>query len=357
MAVQGVSSWTRRDFVEVFAILGAVVVLHVVGFGLLIFLVAPENYPVGAQVFSVGLGVSAYMLGLRHAFDIDHIAAIDNVTRKLTADDARPKSVGFFFALGHAAIVVVLALLVIAAARVAGALLDDDSSARHVLGLVGTLASSGFLFLIAIVNVVALMGIWRVFTALRGGLFDERELEDQLDNRGLLARILRPVMARIKRPRQMFAVGAIFGLGFDTATEVALLALAGTGAAAGMPWYAVLTLPLLFAAGMCLMDSLDGIFMSAAYDWAFANPIRKIYYNLTVTGLSITVAVLIGTVQLISVAHDDFGLSDPVTDWVSALSLDDVGFVVAGLFVVTWAVAFAFWKYARPERRWQPAVD
>jgi len=348
-----VGSWSRRDRVQVCALLGVVAVLHLVGFGTLILLVAPERYQVGAQVFSIGLGVSAYMFGLRHAFDADHIAAIDNVTRKLTADGARPKSVGFWFALGHAAMVVVLALLVIGAAKAAGVLLDDASPVRHMLGIAGTLASGGFLYAIAIVNVVALIGIWRVFAELRAGRFNERDLEDQLDNRGVLARILRPVMRRIARPAQMFVVGVLFGLGFDTATEVALLALAGTGAAAGVPWYAVLTLPVLFAAGMCLMDTADGLFMSAAYDWAFANPVRKIYYNLTITGLSVVVALLIGTIELISVAHDDLGWSNPVTEWVSSLSLDNVGFVVVGLFVVTWVAAIAFWRYIRPERRWQ----
>jgi len=349
-----VGSWTRRDWAHVCALFGVVAILHVIGFGTLILLVAPERYQVGAQVFSIGLGVSAYMFGLRHAFDADHIAAIDNVTRKLTADGARPKSVGFWFALGHAAMVVVLALVVIAAAKTAGALLDDTSPTRHVLGIAGTLASGGFLYAISIVNVVALIGIWRVFAALRGGRFDERDLEYQLDNRGVLARILRPVMRRIARPAQMFVVGVLFGLGFDTATEVALLALAGTGAAAGVPWYAVLTLPVLFAAGMSLMDSADGVFMSAAYDWAFANPVRKIYYNLTITGLSVVVALLIGTIELISVAHDDLGWANPVTEWVSSLSLDNVGFVVVGLFVITWAAAIGFWRYGRPERRWQP---
>ena len=188
-------------------------------------------------------------------------------------------------------------------------------------------------------NVVALIGIWRVFAGLRQGRFDERELQDQLDNRGLLARVLRPVMSRTKRPGQMFVVGTLFGLGFDTATEVALLALAGTGAAAGLPWYAVLTLPILFAAGMCLMDSLDGLFMTKAYDWAFAHPVRKIYYNLVITGLSVAVALLIGTIELISVLHDDLGWVNPVTEWISAISLDNVGFVVVALFLFTWAAA------------------
>lgn len=348
-----VASWNRRDWVQVSAMLGVVAGLHVVGFAALFLLVAPYRYQVGEQVLSIGLGLTAYMLGLRHAFDADHIAAIDNVTRKLTSDGARPKSVGFWFALGHSAMVVVLALLVVAAARTASVLLDDDSSTRHILGTAGVLASGGFLYLIGIVNLVALAGIWRVFVALRAGRFDERALEEQLNNRGLLARILNPVMRRIRRPDQMFGVGALFGLGFDTATEVALLALAGTGAAAGLPWYAVLTLPVLFAAGMSLMDSLDGLFMTVAYDWAFAHPIRKIYYNMTITGLSVVVALLIGTIELVSVAHDDFGWSNPVTEWIASISLDQVGFVVVGLFVVTWAAAVAFWRYSRGGQRWQ----
>jgi high-affinity nickel-transport protein len=348
-----VLSWNRKDWLQVSALGGVIAALHAVGFGTLILVVEPQRYQVGAQVLSIGLGITAYMLGLRHAFDADHIAAIDNVTRKLTADGARPKAVGFWFALGHSAMVVVLALLVVAAARTASVLLDTDSTTRHALGVAGTLASGGFLYLIGFVNVVALAGIWRVFAGLRAGRFNEQELEDQLDNRGLLARLLRPVMRRIARPAQMFVVGVLFGLGFDTATEVTLLALAGTGAAAGVPWYAVLTLPVLFAAGMSLMDSLDGVFMSVAYDWAFANPIRKIYYNLTITVLSVVVALLIGTIELVSVARDDLGWSNPVTEWIASISLEHVGFVVVGLFVVTWAAAICFWRYGRPERRWQ----
>ncbi|MGB8388224.1 HoxN/HupN/NixA family nickel/cobalt transporter [Mycobacterium sp.] len=176
------------------------------------------------------MGITAYTFGLRHAFDADHIAAIDNTTRKLTADGAKPKSVGFWFAIGHSMMVLVLALLVIAATKVAGELINDDSPARHTLGIAGTLSSGLFLYLIGIINVVALIGIWRVFLTMRRGEFDEAELEDHLNNRGFLAPILRPIMKRIKRPTQMFPVGVLFGLGFDTATEVALLALAGTGA-------------------------------------------------------------------------------------------------------------------------------
>ena len=336
--------WSPRDWAQVGGLLAAVAVLHAVGFGTLLLAVAPAHYQVGTQVFSIGLGLTAYIFGLRHAFDADHIAAIDNVTRKLAADGNRPKSVGFWFALGHSAMVVVLALLVVTATRAAGELLDGESSTRHLLGIAGTLASGGFLYLIAIVNLVALVAIWRVFKEMRSGRLDETQLEEHLDNRGVVARLLRPVMRRIQRPGQMFAVGLLFGLGFDTATEVALLALAGSGAAAGVPWYAVLTLPVLFAAGMSLMDSVDGLFMAAAYDWAFANPARKIVYSLAVTGLSVAVAWVIGTVELVSVLHDDLGWTNPATEWISALSLNNVGFAIVILFALTWIAAIALWR-------------
>ncbi len=338
-------AWNRRDWTHVGALLGVVGALHVIGFGALIALVARADAAGGAQVLSVGVGVAAYLLGLRHAFDADHIAAIDNVTRKLSAERNQPKSVGFWFALGHSAMVVVLALLVGAAAKAAEVLLDDGSSARRMLGTVGTLASGGFLYLIAAVNVVVLMGIWRAYLALRAGRPDDHHLDGMLEGRGVLARLLTPVMRRITVPRQMFFVGALFGLGFDTATEVALLAMAGSGAAAGLPWYGMLILPVLFAAGMSLMDTLDGVFMSAAYDWAFADPFRKIYYNLTITALSVAVAGLVGTVQLITVIHDDFGWANPVTDWVSSISMEQVGFIVVGLCALTWMVAAGAWRF------------
>lgn len=348
-----VAVWTRRDWLEVGVLVAVIAALHVVGFGTLLMLVAPNHYQVGTEVFGVGLGVTAYTFGLRHAFDADHIAAIDNTTRKLMADGSKPKSVGFWFAMGHSAMVLAMALLVIAGTKAVSTLLDEDSPVRQALGLGGTLASGGFLYLIAAINIVALIGIWRVFVALRNGKFDERELEGALDNRGFLARLLRPIMKKIKRPIGMFPVGLLFGLGFDTATEVALLALAGSGAAAGLPWYAVLVLPVLFAAGMSLMDTADGLFMTVAYDWAFANPIRKIYYNFTITGLSIAVALLIGTIELVSVLHDDLGLIDPVTTWISSINLNNAGFAIVGLFAITWLCAVTFWKVAGVEKRWQ----
>jgi high-affinity nickel-transport protein len=348
-------SWNRRDWLEVGGLAVVIAALHVVGFAALILFVAPHHYQVGTQVFGIGLGVTAYTFGLRHAFDADHIAAIDNTTRKLMADGGKPKSVGFWFAMGHSTMVLVMAVLVVAGTRAISTLLDADSPVKHVLGLAGTVASGGFLWLIGIINLVALVGIWRVFTGLRRGRFSEQELEDALDNRGFLARILRPIMQRIRRPGQMYPVGVLFGLGFDTATEVALLALAGTGAAAGLPWYAVLVLPVLFAAGMSVMDTADGLFMTVAYDWAFASPVRKIYYNLSITGLSVAVALLIGTIELVSVVHDDLGLVDPVTSWISAIDLNNAGFAIVGLFVLTWVCAVAYWKIAGVEERWQTA--
>ncbi|MGH3959708.1 HoxN/HupN/NixA family nickel/cobalt transporter [Mycobacterium sp.] len=349
------SAWNRRDRVEIGALMSVIALMHLVGFATLILLIGPRHYHAGTQIFGVGLGVTAYLFGLRHAFDADHIAAIDNTTRKLMSDGGKPKSLGFWFAMGHSTIVLLMAILVVAGAHAVGALVDDNSSARHALGFAGTLASGLFLYLIAIMNIIALIGITRAFTRLRRGSYSDEELEAALGDRGFLARLLRPIMNRITRPVQIYPVGLLFGLGFDTATEVALLALAGTGAAAGMPWYAVLVLPLLFAAGMSLMDTLDGLLMTAAYDWAFMQPVRKIYYNLTVTGLSIAVALLIGSIELVSILHDDLGWVDPVSSWVSGINLNNAGVAIVGLFAVTWLGAIGYWKLADVEARWQPA--
>jgi high-affinity nickel-transport protein len=373
------STWHRRDRIEIGALFGVIALMHVVGFATLAMGIAPHRYRVGTEIFGVGLGFTAYLFGLRHAFDADHIAAIDNTTRKLMSDgddagresaqggagqsdqrDAghahpKPTSVGFWFAMGHSTIVLVMAVLVVIGARAVGALVDDDSPARHALGFAGTLASGLFLYLIAVINIVALVGITRAFAKLRRGSYSEDELQAALDDRGVLARLLRPIMDRITRPVQIFPVGVLFGLGFDTATEVALLALAGTGAAAGLPWYAILVLPLLFAAGMSLMDTLDGLLMTAAYDWAFMQPLRKIYYNFTITALSIAVALLIGSIELVSILHDDLQWVDPVTNWISAIDLNNAGLAIVGLFAVTWLGAIAYWKLANIEERWQPS--
>ncbi|CCB77780.1 MULTISPECIES: Nickel transporter NicT [Streptomycetaceae] len=356
-AVPPALRWQRRDTLRTAGLLAVITALHLAAFGVLFLLVVPRHYTVGSQVFGVGLGVTAYTLGMRHAFDADHIAAIDNTTRKLMADGKRPLSVGFWFALGHSSMVILLAALIAGGAQLAGTLMSDDSRTHRALGLIGTCVSGGFLYVIAALNLVALAGIVRVFKAMRAGRFDESELEAHLDSRGFLNRILGRLTRSITRSGQMFPVGLLFGLGFDTATEVTLMVMAGSGAAAGLPWYAIVCLPLLFAAGMSLFDTLDGTFMNVAYHWAFSNPVRKVYYNLTITGLSIAVAFLIGTVELVGVLRDKLGLADPVTGWISGLDLGNAGFLIAGLFVVVWACALAYWKLARVEHRWsRPSV-
>ena len=350
-------SWERADWWRTGGLMTVIAALHLAAFGILAALVAPHHYKVGTQVFGLGLGVTAYTLGMRHAFDADHIAAIDNTTRKLMADGKRPISVGFWFALGHSSIVVVLAAGIASGARLATTLTNDNSNARQHLGVVGILASGSFLYLIAALNLVSLVGIWRVFAAMRAGQYDEHELEKHLDSRGFINRILGRLTRSITRPGQMYPVGLLFGIGFDTATEVTLMVMAGSGAAAGLPWYAIICLPLLFAAGMSLFDTLDGTFMNFAYHWAFSNPVRKVYYNLTITGLSVAVAFLIGTIELVGILHDQLTLTDPVTNWVATIDLNNVGFVIVGLFVLVWACALAYWRIARVEHRWHPADD
>ncbi|HEX7322356.1 MAG TPA: HoxN/HupN/NixA family nickel/cobalt transporter [Mycobacterium sp.] len=375
--IQGLAAvFDRRDRIDIGVLFGVIALMHLVGFGVLVLVIAPRGYHAGTEAFGIGLGVTAYLFGLRHGFDADHIAAIDNTTRKLltSGDDSgragrgagrsnragrKPLSVGFWFAMGHSSLVLLMAVLVIVGSRSVGTLVDDTSPTRRWLGFAGILASGLFLYLIAVMNIIAMVGIFRAFTRLRGGSYSDEELETALGDRGMLARMLRPIMHRITHPWQMFPVGMLFGIGFDTATEIAILALAGSGAAAGLPWYAVLVLPMLFAAGMALTDTADGLLMTAAYDWAFMQPARKIYYNFTVTGLSVAVALLIGSIELVTVLHDDLHWTDPVSTWVSAISLNNAGLAIVALFAVTWFCAVAYWKLGNLEERWaqQPAIN
>lgn len=336
-----------------------VVVLHILGWGTLLLFVVPGHYVIGGSVFGVGLGVTAYTLGMRHAFDADHIAAIDNTTRKLVAESGKQKvqTVGFWFALGHSTVVFVLvALLAFGVRALASGLEDEDSALQRWTGLWGTGVSGAFLILIGLLNLASLVGIWRVFQQMRLGEYDEAQLERQLDSRGLLNRVLRPVIGLVREPRHMYPVGVLFGLGFDTVTEVGLLVIAGGAAATGLPWYSILVMPVLFSAGMALFDSLDGSFMSYAYDWAFARPVRKIYYNLVITGLSVAVALLIGGQEIVSIFAEKLEVESGVVAWVGNLDLGDLGYIIVGLFVLTWAVAVAVWRFAGVERRWQDGL-
>jgi high-affinity nickel-transport protein len=328
--------------------------LHLAGFGMLFALVVPADLSLGnGAVFGVGLGLTAYTLGLRHAFDADHIGAIDNTTRKLMADGQRPLAVGFFFSLGHSTIVFLLAAALAVGIRgLSGAVEADDSTLHQATGLIGPTVSGSFLIVLGIVNLVVLAGILGVFRRMRRGDYDERELEEQLNRRGLMNRLYGRATRTVRSSWHMYPIGMLFGLGFDTATEVALLATAGTAAAGGLPIYAILCLPILFAAGMTLLDTIDGAFMNFASGWAFSRPIRKIFYHLTVTALSVAVALVIGTIELVSVLAEKLSLSGQPWDFVSALDLNLVGYAIAVLFVLTWAVALAVWRFGRIEERW-----
>ena len=349
---------SRREWTHVGGMAAFIALLHLVGWGVLLLVVVPGHYRLGAGVFGVGTGVTAYLLGLRHAFDADHIAAIDNTTRKLIAEGRRPLSVGFWFSLGHSTVVVVLTLLLASGVRALGVeLTDGDSPLRQYGGLVGTLVSGGFLWLLGIVNLVVLAGIVRVFRRMRRGEYDEHALDTHLENRGFLNRILRRAMRAVSRPWQIYPIGVLFGLGFDTVSEIALLVLAGTSVGAGLPWYAVMCLPVVFAAGMSLLDTIDGSFMNLAYGWALSQPLRKVYYNLTLTGLSVAAALLIGTVELLSVVADKLGFTGGLWDWVTGLDVNRLGFGIAGLFALGWLCAIGVWKLGRLEDKWQRAPE
>src|SRR4051794_5166778 len=351
-------SLSPAEWSRVGGMVGFIALLHIVGWGVLLVLVVPSHYQVGTGLFGVGTGLTAYTLGLRHAFDADHIAAIDNTTRKLMAEGRRPLSVGFWFSLGHSSVVLVMVMLLAFGIRaLAGALEDDGSVLRQVTGLWGTSVSGLFLVLIGLLNLVALVGILRVARRMRDGQLGEVELERQLERRGFLTRILGRVTRAVTEPWHMYPVGVLFGFGFDTVTEVGLLVVAGGAAAANLPWYAVLTLPVLFAAGMSLLDTADGAFMNVAYGWAFRRPVRKIYYNATVTALSVAVALGIGGVELVSVLTERLGVTTGPLAWVGGIDLGNLGFWVVGLFVFTWALALAVWRFGRIEERWSARLS
>lgn len=344
---------SRREWTELAAMFGFVALLHIVGWGTLFFLVVPQHFDLGDKVLGMGVGLTAYALGLRHAFDADHIAAIDNTTRKLMEDGRRPLSVGFFFSLGHSSVVFVLALLISLGVKAfIGPVQEPDSALHHYTSLIGTSVSGLFLYLIAAINIVILIGILKVFSAMRRGEYDEDQLHHHLNNRGFLNRFFGRFTNSISKSWQMYPLGALFGIGFDTATEVALLVLAGTSAAVGLPWYAILCLPIIFAAGMTLLDTIDGTFMNFAYGWAFSNPVRKIYYNITITGLSVAVALIIGTIELLGLMARQLGWTGGFWEWIGEVDLNIVGFAVVGLFVLTWVVALLVWRVGRIEERW-----
>jgi high-affinity nickel-transport protein len=333
--------------------------LHVLGWGTL-WLVSntSEHRLADGQLFGLGLGVTVYALGMRHAFDADHLAAIDNTTRKLMTDGQRPVSVGFWFSLGHSSVVFVLcALLTLGIRSLTSQLQADDSTLHQITGVVGPTISGLFLAMIAVLNLVILVGILKIFREMRRGDFDEAALEEQLNKRGFMNRILSRFTKAITKPWQMYPLGFLFGLGFDTATEVGLLAMAGSAATIALPWYAVLCLPVIFAAGMSLWDTIDGTFMNFAYGWAFSNPVRKIYYNITLTSISVAFAIVIGGTELLQVAIDQFGLAGGGWDWIGGLDLNTAGFVITGVLLAIWVGSVALWKFGRIEARWSASLQ
>ena len=345
---------TPAEWARFGGMVATVVGLNVLGWGMLAAALGGHYHIGKTTVFGVGTGALAYTLGMRHAFDADHIAAIDNTTRKLVGEGKRPLSVGFFFSLGHSSVVFILAVLLNFGLRGLDAQVRDGGSGLHtVTGVIGTCVSGFFLFLIAAFNLVVLAGIVRVFRQMRGGAYDDDELEEQLNKRGLMNRFLGPLARRVDTPWKMYPIGFLFGLGFDTATEIALLVLAGTAVAGGLPFYAILSLPILFAAGMSLFDTADGCFMNFAYDWAFAKPVRKVYYNLTITGLSVFVAVFIGAVEFLGLLAQHTTLNGSFWTFMESFNINTAGLFVVGVFVVTWAVALGVWHFGRIEQKWE----
>jgi high-affinity nickel-transport protein len=363
-------SLTAHDRRSLAGMAGFVVLLHLVGFGVLFGVVVPQHFRLGGDhpVFTVGVGLLAYTFGLRHAFDADHIAAVDNATRKLLADNAareaagepaersrKPLSVGFWFSLGHSSIVFALAfLLSLGVKALAGQVEDSGSTLHSATGVIGASVSGAFLWILGLINLTVLAGIVRVFREMRGGDYDEQQLEDQLNKRGLLNRVLGGLTRSVRKAWHTYPIGALFGLGFDTASEVGLLVLAGGAAAFNLPFYSILVLPVLFAAGMCLMDTIDGVFMTAAYGWAFAKPVRKVFYNLTMTAISVAVALVIGTIELLRVLADQAGITSGPISAIADVPLDYAGYGIVGLFVLAWALALLVWRFGRIEERWSP---
>src|SRR5271157_2480598 len=294
----------------------------------------------------LGTAMLAYSFGLRHAFDADHIAAIDNVTRKLMQEGKRPVAVGLFFSLGHSTIVVGLS---VAIAITATALQSQFDTFKTVGGVVGTLVSALFLFAIAFANILVLISVYRTFrTVKKGGRFVEEDLDLVLANRGLLGRLFRRSFRVIERSWQMYPLGVLFGLGFDTATEVGLLGISATQASQGLSVWSILVFPALFTAGMTLMDTTDSILMLGAYGWAFVKPIRKLYYNLTITAVSVVIAVIVGGLETLNLIGDQLGLSDGGGFWGAIGSLNDnfgvLGYLIIGIFIASWLISWVVYR-------------
>jgi high-affinity nickel-transport protein len=353
------SALEAREWGRLAAMLAFIVAINGLGWGIFVLYVMPHHFDYKGEGGSPGLGiglgvaVTAWFLGFRHAFDADHISCIDNTTRKLMADGKRPLGTGFFFSFGHSTVIVAVGVGITVAARaVFGAIVNPSSAFQSAGGTIGTVVSAGFLYLIAVLNLIVLAGIFKVFREMRTGTYDEAQLEAQLQARGLMYRFFGRFMRSINHTWQLYFVGMVFGIGFDTTTEVVLLAATAYAAIQGLPYFAVLALPFLFAGGMMLFDTLDGAFMNFAYGWAFARPVRKVYYNLVITGLSIGAAFIIGTIELLGVLTGELHLRGAFWDLMANFDINVAGFVIAVMFVAVWAAALAYWRWGKVEDRW-----
>ena len=353
------SALEAREWGRLAAMFAFILAINGLGWGIFVLYVMPHHFDYKGEGGSPGLGiglgvaVTAWFLGFRHAFDADHISCIDNTTRKLMADGKRPLGTGFFFSFGHSTVIVAVGVGITVAARaVFGAVVNPDSAFQSTGGTIGTVVSAAFLYLIAVLNLIVLAGIFKVFREMRSGTYDEAQLEAQLQARGLMYRFFGRFMRSINHTWQLYFVGMVFGIGFDTTTEVVLLAATAYAAIQGLPYFAVLALPFLFAGGMMLFDTLDGAFMNFAYGWAFARPVRKVYYNLVITGLSIGAAFIIGTIELLGVLTGELHLRGAFWDLMANFDINVAGFVIAAMFVAVWAAALAYWRWGKVEDRW-----
>lgn len=329
----------RRTWLPYAVIVGA---LHLIGIGLLVL--AGRTNPV-----LYGMAFISYTLGLRHAFDADHIAAIDNTVRKLVQQKSNPTGVGFFFSLGHSSVVFLMAVITAVSVHWAQQAIPQ---LKEVGGLIGTVVSGSFLLIIGLINFVILKDLYKVFHDMKKGQYDSEEIENLLLSRGLLNRFFTPLYKFINKSWHVYPLGFLFGLGFDTASEVALLAISAGAAQSSLPFMGILALPILFAAGMSLMDTADGIFMTTAYRWAFSTPLRKVYYNLTVTAISVSAALLIGVIELVQVLSSKLGLANGFWGWIQELNFGWLGYVLVVLFILSWAVSYGIWRFMKIEQRW-----
>lgn len=292
----------------------------------------------------LGTALLAYGLGLRHAVDADHIAAIDNVIRKLMVEGRRPVAVGFYFSLGHSSVVVLMSAAIAATASV---LQNRFDAFKQVGEIIGTSVSAFFLLMVAIINIFIMVGTYQVFLRVRrGGYYDEEDMDMIQARGGMLARIFCPMFKLIRKSWHMYPLGFLFGLGFDTATEVALLSISAAEASRGMPVWCVLVFPALFTAGMTLVDTTDGILMLGAYGWAFVNPIRKLFYNLTITAVAVIVALLVGGIEALGLVGDRFSFTGPFWDFIGKLNgnFGTLGCMIIGIFIASWLIAFIIYR-------------